>query len=122
MLGALVALAVGYLNDCFSGLGLSPPGAGAPAQAVEPTKVEEAEPAKVEPATQGQAAKLRVVVEGELCRLDGAGEARSCEAVCAELAEGATVEVEATAGAQRTVEALRGCLQGRGVKAKVEAE
>ena len=48
--------------------------------------------------------------------------ARACDAVCDEPAKDAEVEVEATAGAQRTVEALRGCLKRRGVKVHMISE
>lgn len=112
VLGALVALVAGYLNDCFVGFGLSP-GTGSPPAAA---------PVASEKSPAAASGKLRVVVQGEQCRLDDATTLRDCAGVCAEPAAGATVEVEATAGAQRAVEALRTCLQGRGVKVQVVSE
>ncbi|MDC0715886.1 hypothetical protein [Nannocystis bainbridge] len=111
LLAALVALVAGYLNDCFVGFGLSP-NAGSPAPAAESAK----------PAATPAQTRVRVVVQGEQCRLGEASEARACDAVCADQAAGTTVEIEATAGSQRAVEALRACLQGRGAKAQVVSE
>ncbi|PCC67919.1 hypothetical protein SAMN02745121_04738 [Nannocystis exedens] len=109
-LGLLVALVAGYLNDCFAGLGLSPD-AGQAVPAGEPAKPS---------AKPGD--RVRVVVQGEQCRVGGDGPLRPCDAVCAEQAAGATVEIDATAGAQRAVDALRTCVQARGAKAQVVSE
>jgi hypothetical protein len=111
VLGALVALVAGYFNDCFGGLGLSP---GAPTRAVPAV-----EATKTAADTAG---KVRVVVQGELCRLDSSTELRACDLVCADQVAGSTVEVEATAGAQRAVEALQACVKGRGAKVQVVSE
>lgn len=112
-LGLLVALVAGYLNDCFVGLGLSP-GTGTPAAAP-------AAPA-AKPAAADVGATIRIVVQGEQCRVDDKAPLRACAVVCAEQPEAASFEIEATAGAQRTVEALRACLQGRGAKVRVASE
>lgn len=114
VVAALVALVAGYLNDCFAGLGVAPTPGG---------RVEEARDKVTEKVKQtaDALAKIRVVVQGEQCRI-GDTAPRACEAVCAEQAAGAEVEVEATGGAQRTVEALRTCLKDRGVKVQVVSE
>jgi hypothetical protein len=109
VLAAAIAALAGYVNNCFTGLGLGPGAAPAAAPA----------PAKEIAAAAVAVARARIVVQGEQCRLGDAAP-RPCDAVCAEV-EGAA-EVEATAGAQRTVDALRTCLQGRGVKVQVVAE
>lgn len=109
-LGLLVALVAGYLNDCFSGLGL-PALSGTTA----PKASEAAAPGK---SGEGRA---RVVVTGETCRVGDAAAAGDCAAAC-QAASGAAVEIEATAGAQGTVDALRSCLQKRGLKVHVVSE
>ena len=114
-LGVLVALVAGYLNDCFVGFGLSP-GTGAPAAPAAAPAAPAAQPAADVGAT------IRIVVQGEQCRVDDKAPLRACEAVCAEQPDSATFEIEATAGAQRAVEALRACLQGRGAKVRVASE
>ncbi|WAS97173.1 hypothetical protein [Nannocystis punicea] len=110
LLTALVGLVAAYLNGCLVGLGLS-------ANAIR--KQTAAETAK--PTAQADA-RVRVVVQGEQCRLDGRGPLQACDTWCAEQAPGTAVEIEATAGAQRAVEGLRTCLQGRGIKAQVVSE
>jgi hypothetical protein len=110
-LGVLVALVAGYLNDCFSGLGLSPNAGQAVPAAAEPAK----------PAAKAEG-RVRVVIQGEQCRVGDGAPLRLCDAVCAEQAAGTTVEIEATAGAQRAVDALRACVQGRGARAQVVSE
>lgn len=114
MLAALVALVAGYLNDCFAGLGLAPAPGGKVDQARD--KVED----EVKRATS-EIARRRIVVQGERCRVGDAPLA-ACEAVCGEQAAGSEVEIAATEGTHRAVEALRECLKGRGVKATVQSE
>jgi hypothetical protein len=117
LLAVLCALIGAYLGNCFQGLGLSA-GDGKGAKEVQ----EGAAKAKkaVGEATEA-AAKARVTVEGERCRLGDEASPRGCDAVCRDLGGGAA-EVEATAGAQRTVDTLKSCLQGRGVKVTVLAD
>ena len=114
--GAAVAA---YLGNCLGSLGLPGPGATPPAPATATDK-----PATDKPAT-GKAgpaeARVRIVVEGEQCRSDGEPTPRDCKTVC-ELATGKTAELDATAGAQGTVDALRTCLQDRGLKVSVLSE
>lgn len=113
MLAGAVAVAAGYLNNCFTGLGLGPgQGAGPPAAAQEAPKPD----AKVE-----APARVRVVVQGEQCRLDGDTAAQGCEALCQAVTASAA-EVEATAGTQGAVDGLKSCLQGRGIKVQVLSE
>ena len=116
-LALVIALVAGYLGNCFQGLGLSA-GDGKGAKEVQ----EGAAKAKkaVGEATDA-AAKARVTVEGERCRLGDEVDPRGCDAVCRDLGGGAA-EIEATAGAQRTVDTLKSCLQGRGVKVTVLAD
>lgn len=114
VVAALVALVAGYLGDCFAGVGLAP----APGSRVDEARDKVQEKVKQ---TADELRKLRVVVQGEQCRV-GDTPLRACEAVCGEQPAGAEVEIEATAGAQRTVEALRECLKQRGVKAQVISE
>jgi hypothetical protein len=111
---ALVALVAGYVNDCFSGLGFAPAPGG---------RVDEAREVVGEKVqrTAEAIARPRVVVKGEQCRVGDVG-LRPCATVCDELAAGVDVEVEATAGTQQTVEALRACLKRRGVKVHLVAE
>ncbi|MDC0666912.1 hypothetical protein [Nannocystis radixulma] len=107
----LVALGVGFFNDCLASLGLS---VAALSQKAPVTS-------KAEPAAEAEV-RVRIVVQGEQCRLDGAKELRSCDVVCGEQIPGAIVELAATAGAQRAVEGLRTCLQRRGAKVQVISE
>ncbi|MBZ5715382.1 hypothetical protein [Nannocystis pusilla] len=112
-LAVLVALGVGYFNDCLAGLGLS---------VAALSQKEQATP-KAEPAAEAKAeARVRIVVQGEQCRLGGARELRSCDDVCGEQIPGAIVELAATAGAQRVVEDLRTCLRRRGATVQVISE
>jgi hypothetical protein len=114
VVAALVALVAGYLNDCFAGLGLAPAPGGKidTAREVVQEKVKQtAEAVKAVP----------VVVQGEKCRV-GDTPLRACEEVCGEQAAGAQIEVVAAEGTHRTVEALRECLKGRGVKVKLNSE
>jgi hypothetical protein len=106
-LAAAVALAAGYLNNCFVGFGLSP-GAGLA-------------PAEMKDAKLDKATTVRVVVQGEHCRKDGDTATLACDVVCKQVTAGAA-EVEATVGAQRTVDALKACLQARGVKVQVVSD
>lgn len=114
LLAVLVALVGAYLGNCFQGLGLSA-GDGRGAKQVQEGA------AKAKKAVGEAAAKARVTVEGERCRLGDEASPRGCDAVCRDLSGGAA-EIEATAGAQRTVDTLRSCLQGRGVKVTVLAD
>jgi hypothetical protein len=111
LLALLVALAVGYLGNCFTGLGFAPgTGASAPTPAAEPAeRRSEAE------------LRARVTVQGERCRVGAEPTLGDCEAACKRV-EGKTVDVEATTGAQRTVDALKSCLEGRGFKVHVVSE
>lgn len=117
LLAGLVALIAAYLGNCFQGLGLSA-GDGKGAKEVQEgaAKAREA----VSEATDA-AARARVTVDGERCRLGDEASPRGCDAVCRDLGGGAA-EIEATTGAQRTVDALKSCLQGRGVKVTVLAD
>jgi hypothetical protein len=114
VVAALVALVAGYLGDCFAGLGFAPAPGGQVDEARD--KVQE----KVKQTAEAIARPV-VVVQGERCRL-GDTPLRECEAVCGEQASGAEVEIDATQGTHRAVEALRECLKGRGVKVKVHSE
>jgi len=116
-LAVLIALVGAYLGNCFQGLGLSA-GDGKGARAVQDGAATVRK--TIDEATDGPL-KARVTVQGERCRLSDEKTPRDCDAVCKELS-GGLAEVEATAGAQRTVDALRTCLQGRGVKVTVLAE
>lgn len=115
VLAALVALVAGYVNDCFSGLGFAPAPGGRVDEVREVPREERA------PAASGEVTRTRILVQGEQCRV-GEAAARACDLVCAELAPNAEVDVEATTGTQKTVEALRACLKERGVKAHMVAE
>ena len=117
LLGLAVALIAGYLGNCFQGLGLGV-GEGEGARKVEAGV---ATARKTVGAATEAAAKARVTVEGERCRLGDDVALRDCDEVCEQL-DGPAAEVEATAGAQRTVEALRTCLQRRGLKVQVVSE
>ncbi len=114
-LGVVLVLISAYLGNCFTGLGLPGPGPGAPAAKDSAARKTE------EKAAGERAAPARLVVQGEQCRLGDDPTLRSCDAACAEV-PGGRAEVDATAGAQRTVEALRTCLQGRKVKVQVLSE
>lgn len=117
LLGLAVALVAGYLGNCFEGVGLGV-GNGAGVRKVEKGVVTAT---KTVGAATDAAAKARITVEGERCRLGDEGPLGACDEAC-KAVEGAAAEVEATAGAQHTVEALRTCLQGRGVKVQVVSE
>lgn len=120
LLAALVALVAAYFNGCLSGYGLgSGLGSGqGPTRAEVAAKVNEVKD-RVKDSVQGPQ-RDRIVVQGEQCRRDGEVPTRACDVVCAEV-EGAA-EIEATGGAQRTVDALKACLQARGVKVQVVSE
>lgn len=116
LLAALVALVAAYFNGCLNGYGL---GSGqGPTRAEVAAKVNEVKD-RVKDSVQGPQ-RDRIVVQGELCRHDYEVPTRACDVVCAEV-EGAA-EIEATGGAQRTVDALKACLQARGVKVQVVSE
>ena len=117
LLGVVIALVAAYLGNCFQGLGF---GVGNGAGTKEVEKGAAMAKKTVGEATDA-AAKARVTVQGERCRLGDEATPRACDVVCKEVG-GAAAEVEATAGAQRTVEALRTCLQGRGIKVQVVSE
>lgn len=109
MLAGAVAVAAGYLNNCFTGLGFGP---GQSTGQIEAKKdVTKAEPT----------GKVRVVVQGEHCRMDGDTTTQGCEDLCKTI-QASTVEVEATAGTQGMVDRLKSCLQGRGLKVQVISE
>ena len=110
-----MVVVAGYLNDCFAGLGFAPTPGG------QVDEVRETVNEKVH-RTVDALAKIRVVVQGEPCRKFGNTPLRACDRCATRPAKDAEVEVEATAGAQRTVEALRGCLKRRGVKVHMVSE
>lgn len=114
LVAALVALVAGYLNDCFAGVGLAPTPGGKVEEVRD--KVEE----KVKQTAQAIAPAI-IVVQGERCRI-GETPLRACDEVCAEQPAEVAVEVDGTQGSHRAVEALRECLAGRKVKAKVHSE
>lgn len=114
VLVALAAGAAGYLNNCFAGLGLPLGGPGAGASKQEAANLTK----KAEEAAAGPA---RVVVQGEQCLLAGEATPRACDVVCAEVPAG-VASVDATVGSQRAVDALKACLQARGVKPQVVSE
>lgn len=114
VLAIFAALIAAYFGNCLTGLGLPGPGPSAPASS-------DATPAKSAGKAGDGEARGRVVVQGEQCRLAADAAPRDCQAVCKEVA-GKTVDVDATAGAQRTVDALRTCLQDRGLKVSVQSE
>jgi len=117
VLAGAIAVAAGYLNNCFTGLGLGPgQGAGQPQAAVDAAKDIAKDITKAE-----APAKVRVVVQGEQCRMDGDTAARGCEELCKTITASAA-EVEATAGTQGAVDGLKSCLQGRGIKVQVLSE
>lgn len=108
MLVGAIAVAAGYVNNCFTGLGFAP-GAGTGQ-------------AEVKDVTRADATgKLRVVVQGEHCRVDGDATTQGCEDLC-KLIKATAVDVEATAGTQGMVDRLKTCLQGRGIKVQVLSE
>lgn len=116
MLAGAIAVAAGYLNNCFTGLGFGPgQGTGQPLTTDVTKDVTKAD------AKADATAKVRVVVQGEQCRMDGDTAAQSCEDLCKKLTASA-IEVEATAGTQATVDSLKSCLQGRGIKVQVLSE
>ena len=112
MLAGAVALAAGYLNNCFTGLGFAP---GRSAGQVE------AKPDVVDVTKADAPAKVRVVVQGERCRIDGVATLQNCEDLCNSI-QASAAEVEATAGTQGTVDQFKTCLQGRGIKVQVLSE
>lgn len=111
VLAAAIAVAAGYVNNCFSGIGLGP-GQG-PGTAAEVKQDAEKRP---EPATSG-----RIVVQGEHCRLDGDATTQACDDLCNKI-KATAIDIEATVGAHGTVERLRACLQGRGIKVQIRSE
>ena len=117
-LALLVALVGAYLGNCLQGLGL---GAGTGAGVKKDVKEGAAIAREIVGESADADARARVIVEGERCRLGDETKPRSCDAVCKDLGGGAA-EIQATTGAQRTVDALRTCLQGRGVKVTVIAD
>ena len=118
----LAALVAAYFGNCLSGLGLPGPGPG-PASPTATTGVKPAEEHGGEASGKisDEDARARIVVAGEQCRLAAETSPRDCQAVCDEVT-GKAAELDATAGAQRTVDALRTCLQGRGLKVSVLSE
>ncbi len=117
MLAGALALAAGYLNNCFTGLGLGP---GQGTGLVEATK-DVAQDVTKPVAKADATAKVRVVVQGEQCRMDGDSSAHGCEDLCTKITASA-VDIEATAGTQGMVDSLKSCLQGRGIKVQVLSE
>lgn len=109
MLAGAVAVAAGYINNCFTGLGFAP-GAGT-GQAEVKSDVKQAD----------ANSKVRVVVQGEHCRMDGDAATQGCEDLCKRL-KASAVELEATTGTQAMVDRMKGCLQGRGLKVQVLSE
>lgn len=111
MLAGAIAVAAGYVNNCFTGLGFAP-GAGTGQAEVKATR----------DVTKADATgKLRVVVQGEHCRVDGDATTQGCEDLC-KIIKATAVDVEATAGTQGMVDRLKICLQGRGIKVQVLSE
>lgn len=102
-----IAVAAGYVNNCFTSFGL---GAGAGQVAVKPDDAAAPAAATV---------KTSVVVQGEHCQHFGA--TQKCEDLCKSI-EASAVDVEATNGAQGTVDTFKGCLQGRGIKVQIQSE
>ncbi len=117
MLAGAIAVAAGYVNNCFTGLGLGP---GQGAGLVEATKDVAKDVAKPE-AKADKPDRVRVVVQGEQCRMDGDTTAHGCEDLCKQITASA-VDIEATAGTQGAVDSLKTCLQGRGIKVQVRSE
>jgi hypothetical protein len=113
VLAIFAALVAAYFGICLTGLGLPGPGPSAPSS--------DAAPARTEGKAAGGEARGSVVVQGEQCKLAADAAPRDCKAVCQEVT-GKTVDVDATGGAQRTVDALRTCLQARGLKVSVQSE
>lgn len=109
MLAGAIAVAAGYVNNCFTGLGFAP-GAGTGQAEV-----------KVDATKAGATGKVRVVVQGEHCRMDGDATTQDCEGLCKQI-KASAVDVEATAGTQAMVDRMKGCLQGRGLKVQVLSE
>lgn len=116
LLAALVALIAAYFNGCLAGVGLGP--GQAPTRAEVAAKVDAVKD-RVKASVEGPP-RDRIIVQGEQCRHDYEVPTRACDVVCKEV-EGAA-EIEATGGAQRAVDALKACLQGRGVKVQVVSE
>jgi hypothetical protein len=113
VLAGAVAIAAGYVNNCFTGLGLGP-GAGASGQADVSKKKDDVKPVAAP-------AKVRVIVQGEHCRMDGEAATQKCDDLCRTVKADA-VDVEATVGAQGTVDSFKACLIGRGLKVQVLSE
>ncbi len=109
MLVGAIAVAAGYVNNCFTGLGFAP---GAGTGQAEVKAVTTADP------KADATGKLRVVVQGEHCRVDGDATTQGCEDLC-KIIKATAVDVEATAGTQGMVDRLKTCLQGRGIKVQV---
>lgn len=110
VLAGAVAVAAGYVNNCFTGLGFAP-GAG----------TGQAEVSKPDVTRADASGKLRVVVQGEHCRIDGDATTQGCEDLCKQV-KATAVDIEATAGTQGMVDRLKTCLQGRGLKVQVLSE
>ncbi len=113
MLAGAVAVAAGYVNNCFTGFGFGS-GAGTSGQADVGKKQDDVKPAAAP-------AKVRVIVQGEHCRMDGETATQKCDDLCRSIKADA-VDVEATVGAQGTVDSLKACLLGRGLKVQVLSE
>lgn len=109
VLVAGIAAAAAYLNNWLAGVGLP---LGGPTEVSAPKDVDRAD---------APAARGRVVVQGERCMLAGDAAPRACDAACADV-KGKEVDIDATVGAQKTVDDLRACLQQRGVKVRVDSE
>ena len=103
-----VALLVARLSGCtMMGLGTSPPSASPELSAPESSSSEP--PVPEEP----KAEKHTVVVEGLLCRLDGA-ELLECEDVCKIIEKSSgptTLDLDTVAGSHEVVEELHRCLE-----------
>jgi hypothetical protein len=113
VLAGAVAVAAGYVNNCFTGLGFGS-GAGTSGLADVGKKKDDVKPAAAP-------AKVRVIVQGEHCRMDGDAATQKCDDLCRSI-KAEAVDVEATVGAQGTVDGLKACLLGRGLKVQVLSE
>lgn len=109
MLAVAIAVAAGYLNNCFTGLGFGPGQGPGPVEAKNNVPKADA------------TGKVRVVVQGEQCRMDGDTTTQGCEDLCKTI-QASAVDVEATAGTQGMVDRFKSCLQGRGIKVQVLSE
>ncbi|MBA3547345.1 MAG: hypothetical protein H0T76_12735 [Nannocystis sp.] len=117
VLAVAIAVAAGYLNNCFTGLGFGPgQGAGQLEATKDVAKDAARDVTKIDPT-----GKVRVVVQGEHCRMEGDKATQSCEDLCKEIVASAA-DVEATAGTQGTVDRFKSCLQARGIKVQVLSE